>query len=74
MPNETQVANLEIEEIEEDDDFCKDDYGFVLGPNGELKSIMFPENLMSEPPEEVTKILSLFGIDGLHELENRVLH
>jgi len=74
MPNETQVANLEIEEIEEDDDFCKDDYGFVLGPNGELKSIMFPENLMSEPPEEVTKILSLFGIDSIHELENRVLH
>jgi|APGre2960657468_1045069.scaffolds.fasta_scaffold243784_1 hypothetical protein len=74
MPNETQVANLEIEEIEEDDDFCKDDYGFVLGPSGELKSIMFPENLMSSPPEAVTKILSLFGIDGLHELENRVLH
>lgn len=74
MPNETQVANLEIEEIEEDDDFCKDDYGFVLGPNGELKSFMMPENLMSEPPEEVTKILSLFGIDSIYELENRVLH
>lgn len=74
MPNEAQVANLEIEEIEEDDDFCKDDYGFILGPNGELKSFMMPDNLMSEPPEEVTEILSLFGIDSIYELENRVLH
>jgi hypothetical protein len=72
MPNEIQTANVEIEEI--DEDFSKDDYGFILGPDGSLKTFMLPEHLMSDPPEEVTQILSLFGIDSIYELENRVLH
>jgi hypothetical protein len=29
---------------------------------------------MEDPPEEVKMILSLFGIDNVHELENRTLH
>jgi hypothetical protein len=29
---------------------------------------------MSDPPEEVMAILSLFGIDNIYELENRILH
>ncbi len=74
MPNQIAPAIVEIEEYEESDDYGKDDFGFVIGPDGELKSFMIPEHLMEDPPEEVTMILSLFGIDNIHELTNRLLH
>jgi hypothetical protein len=74
MPNQIEPTIVEIEEYEESDDFGKDDFGFVIGPDGELKSFMIPEHLMEDPPEEVTMILSLFGIDNIHELSSKLLH
>jgi hypothetical protein len=73
MPNNIAVS-VEIEEFEETEDFGRDDFGFVLGPDGELKSFMIPEHLMADPPEEVVLILKLFGIDDIHELGNPTLH
>jgi hypothetical protein len=73
MPNNTAFT-VEIEEIEEQDDMSADDYGFIIGPDGELKSIMFPEHLMEDPPEEIKIILQLFGIENLEEIESRTLH
>jgi hypothetical protein len=63
-----------IEEIEEEDEFSADDFGFVIGPDGELKSMMIPEHLMSDPPEEVMLILKLFGIDDIYSIGDRTLH
>jgi hypothetical protein len=75
MPNNPNIsASVEIEEFEENEDVGKDDFAFVLGPDGDLKTFMIPEHLMEDPPEEVKLILSLFGIDDIHELENRTLH
>lgn len=73
MPNNTAFT-VEIEEIEEQDDMDADDYGFIIGPDGELKSIMFPEHLMEDPPEEIKIILQLFGIENLEDIESRTLH
>jgi len=73
MPDNTAFT-VEIEEIEEQDDMDADDYGFIIGPDGELKSIMFPEHLMEDPPEEIKIILQLFGIENLEEIESRTLH
>ena len=73
MPNNIQ-ANVEIEEYEENDDFGDDDFGFILGPDGSLKSFMIPEHLMDELPEEVKLILDMFGIDDIHSIEGRTLH
>jgi hypothetical protein len=73
MPNNTAFT-VEIEEIEEQDDMDADDYGFIIGPDGELKSVMFPEHLMEDPPEEIKIILQLFGIENLEEIESRTLH
>jgi len=36
--------------------------------------VMVPEGLMEEPPEEVTAILKLFGIDSIHDVDNPTLH
>ena len=74
MPNDASAVSIEIEEFEETEDFGKDDFGFILGPNGEIKTFMIPEHLMTEPPEEVKMILSIFGIDDINDLENKLLH
>jgi hypothetical protein len=75
MPNHVTNDNLGIiEEYEEEDTFCKDDFGFIIGPDGELKSIMYPAHLMDDPPEEIMMILQMFGIDDFQTLETRTLH
>lgn len=74
MPNETTPTfTVEVEEYKEDE-YGPDDFAFVIGPDGELKSFSVPGHLMEDPPEEILMILSLFGIDSIHELENRTLH
>jgi hypothetical protein len=73
MPN--NVTSQEIaEDFIEENDWSPDDFGFIIGPDGELKTLMIPEHLMEDPPEEVKIILELFGIDDIHDLENRKLH
>jgi hypothetical protein len=67
-------AIVEIEEYEENDELGADDFSFVLGPDGSLKSFMIPEHLMEELPEEVQLILDLFGIDDVNSIQNRTLH
>lgn len=69
------ITNTSIDEIEDnDEDFTADDFGFIIGPDGELKSVMYPEHLMEDPPEEIKMILEIFGIDNIDTLENRTLH
>lgn len=63
-----------IEEIEEEDECNADDFGFFIGPDGELKSMIIPEHLMSDPPEAVVLILKLFGIDDINSVGERTLH
>jgi hypothetical protein len=68
------VSNEEPEQEFDEGEFTTDDYGFVIGPDGSLKSIAYPEDLMEDPPEEVTRILKIFGITGLADLVPRTLH
>jgi hypothetical protein len=72
MPNNIPANAVEIEE--RDDDYSPDDFGFIIGPDGELKSMMYPEHLMEDPPEEIQAILSIFGIDRIEDVGNRTLH
>lgn len=51
-----------------DGDFSDEDYGFIISPTGELKTVMFPEDLMEEPPASIKKILKIFGIKDIHDL------
>jgi hypothetical protein len=74
MSSNNAAITVEIEEIDENDDFGRDDFGFIIGPDGELKSLMIPEHLMDDPPEEVLAILEMFGIDDIHDIDNRLLH
>lgn len=73
MPSNFE-ATMTVEEYTEDDEYGPDDFNFIVGPNGELKGFSVPEHLMDDPPEEVRMILELFGINDIHDLENRTLH
>ena len=67
------LATVEIEEYQEED-YSQDDFGFIIGPDGSLKSVMYPEHLMEDPPQEIQAILSVFGIDSFNDLANKTLH
>lgn len=70
----SEVTNNEDDEFDnEDEDFEEGDFGFIIGPNGELKTMMLPE-LMEDPPLEVRRILKIFGIKNIHQIEPRILH
>lgn len=66
--------HLDEEIYEDDEDFTEHDYGFIIGPNGELKTMMLPDLLMTDPPKEVRKILKIFGITDVHSIEPKTLH
>jgi hypothetical protein len=69
------LENIDNElDDDSDDDFNEFDYGFIIGPDGELKTIMFPEDLMEDPPPKVRKILKILGIKDIHQLEPKTLH
>lgn len=73
MPNNAIPQTVE-ENFDDIDEFGPEDYGFIIGPDGSLKTVLVPENLMEEPPEEVQAILNLFGINNIHQVEFQILH
>jgi hypothetical protein len=52
------------------------DYGFVIGPDGKLKSVFLPETFELDPPREIQKILKIFGIKDVYQIdaEGHTLH
>ena len=52
------------------DEIADEDYGFIIGPDGELKSVFVPDIPPFETPENVLKILNLFGIGDISEIED----
>lgn len=67
------ISAIEIEEYQEEE-YNQDDFGFIIGPDGSLKSVMYPEHLMDDPPQEIQAILSVFGINSFEDLGNKTLH
>ena len=66
----TQHDSIEKFDLDDEDD----DFGFIISSEGELKSMMIPEELMDDPPPEIEKILNIFGIKNIHTLDGRTLH
>lgn len=57
-----------------DTEISDEDYGFVLGPDGELKSVFLPDNMPFKTPKKVQRILKMFGIMDPHQLDDGTLH
>jgi len=62
------------EEDFSEEDFREGDYGFIIDPEGNLKSMMFPEDLMEDPPKTIRKILKIFGITDINVVTEKTLH
>jgi hypothetical protein len=66
----SEPDNTEKFDLDDEDD----DFGFIISSEGELKSMMIPEELMEDPPPQIKKILNIFGIKNIHTIDNRTLH
>ena len=64
---------LAIEDGYHEEDLGEEDYGFILGPDGELKSVFLPENMPFVTPEKIQKVFELFGISDPDQV-NHTLH
>lgn len=65
----TQVDTSDLEVINELD-WGDDDYAFIIGADGELKSVILPENAVFAAPKKVQKILKMFGINDIDDIDN----
>ncbi len=64
--------NLNNIDDDDDDNFMEDldagDFVFILNENGDLKSLMLPEDYQDgTAPENVIKVLKLFGASGIQQ-------
>jgi hypothetical protein len=73
MPNKDSIPAVDLDNLE-DDEYDPTDYGFIISADGELKSVMYPEELMGEPPEEIKLIMEIFGISDIETIDDRTLH
>lgn len=73
MSKLSQDQELEMQDIY-DTEISDEDYGFILGPNGELKSVFLPDHLPFKTPKNIAKILKMFGITDPEQLDNTTLH
>jgi hypothetical protein len=69
MPQVTQIEDNEEDFI---DSITDSDYIFVVSSDGQLKSVLLPQEFEADPaPDSVQKILTVFGITGF---ENQTIH
>ena len=57
-----QYEELYSSEIEDED------YVFVLGPDGELKQVILPDDVPFKAPKNIAKILKLFNIHDIGDI------
>ncbi len=70
MTNKIQKDQVQEEELETLEELADDnDYGFVIGPDGELKHMFTPNEFHLNPPPVVKKILKLLGIKDINMLD-----
>lgn len=70
MSKLTEVNQEEYDDYY-DEEITDDDFGIILGPNGELKSVFLPTDENAEIPETFYAILEIFGINDVSEIEGK---
>jgi len=76
MSKQTTINSQEQDALDLlDADIADEDYVFVIGPDGELKSILLPDDVPFKQPKNIGKILKLFNITDVDNLAgNATLH
>lgn len=51
----------------EDNEIGEEDYGFVFGPDGEIKYVFVPDVIPFKPPKNIVKIMKILGVSDLSQ-------
>jgi hypothetical protein len=51
-----------------DANIADEDYVFIIGPDGELKQILLPDDLPFELPEKVNQVLAIYNVTDVENL------
>lgn len=73
MSKATQVN--EFDEVSDyNGEVGEEDYCFIVGPNGDLKTIFMPDSIPFTTPKKLTKLFKMFGIQDPEKLGNDTIH
>lgn len=61
---DNEELEQEVESSEFFDDLTPSDFGFIVGADGELKSVFVPSSEL-DVPENIMKVLEIFGISDV---------
>lgn len=68
--------NSEVEDGSDDfalDEIGLDDYGFIFDAEGNLKTVLMPEDY-TEIPEKIIELFKLIGVTEIEDIHARVGH
>lgn len=68
MSKVTEALEQEYDDLY-DTEIGDEDYGFIFGPDGELKSVFLPNTIPNVTPEKIQKILEIFGINDIENID-----
>jgi hypothetical protein len=71
------TENLDYDDQDDmyDTEIADDDYGFIFDSNGDIKSVFLPDHIPSQLPEKIQKLLELFGINDIDNIDgSQTLH
>jgi hypothetical protein len=70
MSKVTREIEQEIDEFLDEVNWEDEDYAFIISPTGELKSVLLPESGSFTAPKNVQKILKIFGVRDIDDVDN----
>ena len=74
--NLQQSNDIEIEDELDDsvlNEIAADDYGFIFDTEGNLKTVLMPEDY-NEIPEKIIQLFKLIGVEDIEEIHARIGH
>jgi hypothetical protein len=66
----TQQDQISANEMSSEDGLDPDDYVFIVGADGKMKSVIFPPESTLEYSRDLLKVFSVFGVDDPDQLLN----
>ena len=67
------VREVDGPEVDFDDEIADEDYGIILGPDGELKLVFMPMDYFVVP-EKVRTLFKMLGIDEPEDINQHTIH
>jgi len=64
----------ELEDDLEEAGMAPDDYGFIIDHEGNLKAVYLPDDAPAKHPKNVQKILKMFGVQDVGQIDDPTIH